>query len=378
MDCIECGEPLVFGGAETLHLEEDYEVSGVIGSASTNQTAYIFECVECGLDERRIKFFSMNLRPQAAEDTDAVLEFCRDEGIIGTGWGHRDRDFESSEDYLSFRRDNEPETGSVLRPIKDFVIWMKPDDIVFLYDKPSSQYYLARVTGEWQYINNAHFSREMKDDYKQHDVWQFRTAEWHKMSRKYLTGDVLSGTPPRGTIQKKKSIDEDQAKYLSLLPDGPDIDRETDFGRLQDRMRKRAFGSDGDPSEIIRLLTDDELETIVINFVQRRTGAVLMQNTTGDALPDIESLLRKVGNDGSPRTIGTQVKRGALRDRGDLENFLKNADELYIYCTGGSDVDGAIEISDRELAGYMCNYIAELPPSAILRVENVIDRTKAN
>ena len=371
MECDSCDVSLEFSRTETVQPEKAYEEADVIGSASTKKNEYIFECSDCGQYKKRIKFFTLSLRPQGAEDIDKVLQFCREEKIIGIGWGLEGVDFETREDYLDYRCHQEPEIGEVKRSVKDFVIWNQPDDIVFLYDKPTSQYYLAQVTGEWQYITQADLPKEKREEYKKHDIWQFRKATWHEMPRKYLTGDVLSGTPPPSSTIHKKDFDEEQAKYLALLPEEPDVDNDAEIAALQDCLRQQAFGPDGSPEEILRPLTDDELETIVVSFVQRHTDAVLMQNTTNDDLPDVESLLRAVGDDGRPQTIGTQVKRGGLDNKGNLENFLTNADDLYIYGKGDSGIEGATDISNRDIAEYMSYYTAELPPSALLRLEGV-------
>lgn len=369
MDCDKCGALLSYSHKTTRRCETEYEESGVIGRASTNQDMYVFECEECDSDPTHVKFFSLTIRPQRAENIDEVLRFCRDEGIIGLGWGVENRSFENPESYLRYRRDEEGEPGKIKRDIKDFVIWMEPDDIVFLYDKPTSQYYLAQVEGEWSWVNDAELSESKRREFKRNDIWQFRDATWHKMQRKYLTGDVLSGTPPPMSTLQKKDFNEKQAKYLALLPGEPDVDADADFEALQDRLHQEAFGNNGDPENLLRRLSEEELETIVVSYVQRHNDAVLMQNTTNDDLPDVESLLRTTGDDGRPVTIGTQVTRGGLSNKGDLKNFLKHADELYIYANGDTKIAGATELIDREIAEYMCDYIAELPPSALLRLE---------
>lgn len=371
MDCDECGALLSYSHQTTRRYETEYEESGVIGRASTSQDEYIFECEECDSDATHVKFFSLTIRPQGAENIDEVLQFCRDEGIIGLGWGAEEQSFEKPESYLEYRRNEENEPGKVRRDIKDFVIWMEPDDIVFLYDKPTSQYYLAQVEGDWTWVDDSDLSEAKRKEFKRNDIWQFRDATWHKMPRKYLTGDVLSGTPPPQSTLHKKDFNEQQAKYLALLPGEPDVDADADLEALQDRLRQEAFGVNGDPETLLRPLTDTELETIVVSYVQRHTDAVLMQNTTNDDLPDVESLLRATGDDGRPVTIGTQVKRGGLSNKGDLKNFLGNADELYIYANGDTEITGATELTDREIAEYMCYYIAELPPSALLRLEQI-------
>lgn len=371
MDCDECGALLSYSHQTTRRYETEYEESEVIGRASTSQDEYIFECEECDSDATHVKFFSLTIRPQGAENIDEVLQFCRDEGIIGLGWGAEEQSFEKPESYLEYRRNEENEPGKVRRDIKDFVIWMEPDDIVFLYDKPTSQYYLAQVEGDWTWVDDSDLSEAKRKEFKRNDIWQFRDATWHKMPRKYLTGDVLSGTPPPQSTLHKKDFNEQQAKYLALLPGEPDVDADADLEALQDRLRQEAFGVNGDPETLLRPLTDTELETIVVSYVQRHTDAVLMQNTTNDDLPDVESLLRATGDDGRPVTIGTQVKRGGLSNKGDLKNFLENADELYIYANGDTEITGATELTDREIAEYMCYYIAELPPSALLRLEQI-------
>lgn len=371
MDCKECGSLLAYTTQTGVHAEDELEASGVIERASTSQQEYVFDCPGCDAASTRIKFFSLSIRPQGAEDIDDVLGFCRDEGIIGLGWGAENQSFAAPEEYLRYRRDETGDSDNVRRDIKDFVIWVDADDIVFLYEKKTSQYYLAHVTGDWTWVETADLSAEKRHQYKEHDVWQFREATWYEIPRKYLTGDVLSGTPPPHSTLHKKNFDAQQAKYLALLPGEPDVDAEANFESLQDRLRQEAFGRDGDPKALLRPLTHDELETVVVSYVQRHTDAVLMQNTTNDDLPDIESLLRGTGSDGRPVTIGSQVKRGGLDKTGDLENFLKNADELFIYAKGSTDIKGAVELTDREIAGYMCYHIAELPPSALLRLEQL-------
>lgn len=371
MDCDACGALLSYSDQTTRQKEAEYKHAGVIGNASTDHDEYVFECEECDADATHVKFFSLTIRPQGAENIDEVLQFCRNEGIIGMGWGVEDRSFEKPEPYLEHRRHDEGESGKVRRDIKDFVIWMESDDIVFLYDKPTSQYYLAQVDGDWTWVDDADLSEAKREEYKRKDIWQFRDATWHEMPRKYLTGDVLSGTPPPQSTLHKKDFDEQQAKYLALLPGEPDVDADADLEALQDQLRQEAFGVNGDPGAVLRPLTDKELETIVVSYVQRHTDAVLMQNTTNDDLPDVESLLRTTGDDGRPVTIGTQVKRGGLSNKGDLKNFLENADELYIYTSGDTEIPGATELTAREVAEYMCYHIAELPPSALLRLDQI-------
>jgi len=371
MNCDECGVLLSYSQQTTRRYETEYEAAGVIGEASTSQKEYIFECEECNSDDTHVKFFSLTIRPQGAENTDEALRFCRDEGIVGLGWEPEGRSFEKPDSCLRYRRDQENESGKIKRDIKDFVIWVEPDDIVFLYDKPTSQYYLAQVESDWTCVNDADLSESKRQEFNRNNIWQFREATWLKMPRKYLTGDVLSGTPPPHSTLHKKDFNEQQTKYLALLPGEPDVDADADFEALQEQLRQEAFGDNGNPGTILRPLTDEELETIVVSYVQRHTDAVLMQNTTNDDLPDVESLLRATGDDGRPVTIGTQVKRGGLSNKGDLRNFVENADELYIYASGETEVAGATELTDREVAEYVCEYIAELPPSALLRLEQI-------
>lgn len=358
-------------GSETIDLsDQNEELVEVIGSNSTPHNVYDFFCDECEETHNRIKFFSMTLRPEGADNRDKVARFCREENIIGQGWGPTEP-YESAKEFLRHRRDKADEPGNVDSSIRNFVAWMEPDDIVFIYDKLDSQYYLVKVDGGWECRLNADLSSEKRELYKNHDIRQFRSAEWYPVPRRNLTGAILSTTPPRPTVQKRKNLDKDQAEYLAWLQDEPDVDRGVDIVNLKDNLRQRAFGDNGDPGRILEPLSFDELETIIVSYVQRHTDAVLMQNTTVDDLPDIESLLRAVDADGRPRTIGIQVTRGGVNAEGDLRNFLENADELYIYCNGGIDIEGATEITDREVAEYMCYYAGELPPTALVRLSRV-------
>lgn len=362
---------MALSGSKSTDLElVNEEASEILGDNTTNHTVYNFNCPDCEENETTIKFFSMSLRPGGAENKDIVTQFCRNEKIIGQGWGPTD-EIDSPEAFLRHRRDEKGEQGKVNSSIRNFVAWMESDDVVFIYDKMNSQYYLVRVGGEWKSLPSADLSPEKRKQYKKHDIRQFRSAEWYAVPRRNLTGAVLSTTPPRPTVQKRKNLDEDQAEYLAWLQNEPDIDKEVDIVSLKDNLRQQAFGENGEPSQILEPLSFDELETIVVSYVQRHTDAVLMQNTTVDDLPDIESLLRSINADGRPQTIGIQVTRGGINSKGDLENFLENADELYIYCNGNFDIESATEITDREIAEYMCYYAAELPSTALVRLARV-------
>lgn len=371
MECHNCGSVMELSGSKSTDLGlVNEKANEVLGQNTTNHTVYDFNCPGCEENKNTIKFFSMTLRPGDADNKDVVTQFCRNEDIIGQGWGPTDP-IDSAEAFLRHRRDKKGEQGKVNSSIRNFAAWMEPDDIVFIYDKVNAQYYLVRVEGEWQSLPSADLSSEKREQYLKHDIRQFRSAEWYAVPRRNLTGAVLSTTPPRPTVQKRKNLDEDQAEYLAWLQNEPDIDEEVDIKSLKDNLRQQAFGKNGTPSQILEPLSFDELETVVVSYVQRHTDAVLMQNTTIDDLPDIESLLRSIDPDGRPQTIGIQVTKGGINNEGDLENFLNNADELYIYCSGGFDIEGATEITDREIAEYMCYYMAELPSTALVRLARV-------
>lgn len=371
MKCEDCSSTLRLEDSKTLHLEQEYADKGLIGNARTSQDSFIFSCASCNSERTRMKFFSITLKPGGASEKDAVLPFCYDEGIIAIGWEAAKKNIKTRDDYLSYRLDKKGEQGRVKREIKDFTLWVRPDDILFAYHKPTSEYYMIQVAGDWQYRPNAKLSAEKRKKYEQHGIWQFYEANWQKVPRKYLDGDVLAGTPPPATIQKRQNVGWSQAEYYALLREEHDIDEEVEITELQDRMRSIGFGPEGSPSEVLNLLAWNELETIVINYVQRQTGAVLLQNTTDDDFPDIESLLRSSRDDGRPRTIGVQVTRGSVNNRGDLENFLQNADDLFVYCKGHSEVKGAVDLTDREILSYMCYHTPELPPSALLRLSSL-------
>lgn len=361
-----------FRGSEKVSPEPEYADAGLIGRpANTGKKQYHFDCVECGKGVEKIRFFCMTNKPGGADTPDEVNSFCRREDIIGIGWGTPgDAEIGNQDDYLKHRLENESPSGRVKTPLKDFIIWMNEGDVVFVYDQKVSKYYKVVVESDWIFTPNAELPPEKQAEYEKYDIASFRVANWEQVERQALPGDVLSGTPPpNSTIHKKNFTDKD-AEYLVQLRGDLHIDEEVDISQLKQTLYGTAFGNGHNPKSVITPLSSEELETIVVSYVQRLTGAVLLQHTRIEDLADIESILRTVDRkNGGSRTIATQVKRGGVGDE-PMESVLEEVDDLYLYSTTGSTVSCAINLKHEEIAEYICYNTGELPPSALWRLNN--------
>lgn len=356
---------------DKLDFESEFKRKCVINTTSTTHERVVYRCPYCS-NEQSVKLFAMTLKPgRLGQITGSisradVVPFCRGEKILGAGWGYElDEDPETRAEALKLLHDcpDFDPSGQTPRRWKDFIIWLSQDDIVYVYDKPSGQYWQVMIDSGWKFTTNSGLSDNKQEEFIDHDIWHYRDATWKSISLKGIHGSTQPSVPPHATIQKIHS-EKGSIEYAVDRFFGSEISEEIDFRELGEVLARLS------DIELIDVLHDNEVEDVVIQYVQRKEDVVFVNRTRQSNQPDVECLLRRVGGDNEPYNIGLQVKAGgglAGDEVRRLENFLNSHEKLYTYTEDGSEVPGGTVITDAQLSSYIRDYLPELPPYVINR-----------
>jgi hypothetical protein len=268
-----------------------------------------------------MNLWRINLKPASAVGVDAV-KFCMDEGVVGIGWG-LDVQSESPEAYLeraSAKAKADRIWGRGWKAASNALVKrIQENDLIWTRDRTGS-YFLGRLHGGWRPLNSDEAQRA---DIR--NVWQ---CEWRKVGAEDMVpGAVVNGFRRGKTVQLVKN--ETAHAYSQLL-----------FNRRTNRQDyKVEVGRDHD---LLRLLSDQDLEDVVGLYLQAELGYLIYPSTCKKDTLAVEFIWVKP--DGSERG-GVQVKGGNMKL--DQDKYANWEDTLFLFAASGDYGEYKGKVSQR-------------------------------
>ena len=141
-----------------------------------------------------MNLFRIHTRPSGGNpDMHATFQYCLDNGVLGVGW--RVAGLANTAHWGSYEQVAQAVHGSLQQP-RYIYQYVRPGDLVWTRD-PAAKYYLARVTGGWEYWQDC-AGRELDVD-----IANVFRCDFHSIELEDVPGTVVSSFGNRGrTIQR--------------------------------------------------------------------------------------------------------------------------------------------------------------------------------
>lgn len=299
-------------------------------------------------------------------------------GIAGIGWGeHVDEDSSSLEEVFQdfygcdgFGGKDSIENESIV----EFLLWMKPGDIVKTNYKKDGHDIFAQIKSDWKLTNESSSAeaKELKehgfDIYRKVDrlgIPRFDILELHSHSARGTTGRIKNGVSSETVEQLVQKFDRAEFVGDSNFKKLESIKKEIDYRKLFETL-----WSIEDKKIIESVGGGEYLEELVVGYVQRKEDGVARIKTAPSSMKNIEVILQGPSNHGvKPNIIGIQATSGSTDE--DLEGFLQTGDVLYVYSDDSIDHKKAVNITDSELADYIRTYPSDVPLPVVERLSDM-------
>jgi len=213
------------------------------------------------------KLWKIHIRPGGGEEdipSEERVKFCLREKIIGIGW-QVDRKPSSKEDYMKLGKECVKQKkwgkwGKSWKKNANVILFrMKIGDLVWFRDTYDN-YYLARITGEWEYRDN--------EEYKKMDIVNVRPVEVYKVGkgkRAEIPGKIISIFNRRLTTHQ---IHDETALLFSKILFNKHSQKN------YDNIEKKSL-------DIFSLLSSEDLEDVVGLYLQLEKKFVLIPSSRG-------------------------------------------------------------------------------------------------
>jgi hypothetical protein len=271
----------------------------------------------------------------SCEDREATLQFCLAGGFLGVGWG-AGADITEWSDYEQVAKDWYGRVDPSVRAVHDL-----PDGSLIWTRDIRGQYYLGQVNAPWVHIAGEH------PDY--FDIHNVRPAHIVACGvESVVPGKVANAFRPPRALQR---IHDDAAlRYSASL-----------FAELAGQAAPwHAPLAD----VLTSCLTAQDLEDLVLMYMQRRMGYLAMPASRRADTPAYEYVLRHP--DGHIAVV--QVKTGwssVPRDAGSLP--VESADRVYVFSAtssySGEPASNVITLDFEQLVDFMRTEPTALPPT---------------
>ncbi len=211
-----------------------------------------------------------------------VTEFCVKQGIIGIGWG-LDPAPTTREEY--WKRGRETWGGRGWSAAVNALLFrMNDGDFVWVRNRQFT-YYLGKISGSWRPENRA--------DHLEYDVRNVRPCVWTRIGTEgHVPGAVTNSFRARSTIQQ---VNDRDSMTLS------------EFIFAQKRNEPFTPPEHDRQIDILRILSDKDLEDAVAIYIQVEHQCVMFPSTCKKNTPGVECLFASIENG---KRIGMQVKGG--------------------------------------------------------------------
>ena len=272
--------------------------------------------------------YRLKIQPGGAKDGTDPYEFCKNEGIVGIGWGYNNVPFSDGDDlddvaeiadvetavdrhseieqrYIERKGDDYTpsrvkQNGDLKASLRYMIAEMEVGDLVWVNE--GSEFAVCQITGEWDVDLNGDVDKHAR--YARNDIRNFREAEWNVVPYTMVPGFVKRRFARQGSTLSKMRI-EDERKAISK-----EIVSIGEFDETADGIAEK-LNNYRNPDDVLEILDPVEIEDIVLLLLQAGdNGWSVIKSSTNSSEADIECELRRVVDNGVERAF-VQVKSGA-------------------------------------------------------------------
>ncbi|MCY4498158.1 MAG: hypothetical protein OXC14_12820 [Rhodospirillaceae bacterium] len=231
----------------------------------------------------------------------ATFQYCLDNGFLGVGW--RVDNLTNTRDWKEYERAGVPLHQSIQKP-RYIYENVTVGDLVWTRD-PAGQYYLARVTGGWQYLTNP------KEQELNIDIENVFHCEFYRVPLDAVPGTVVSGFGARGrTIQQIHNLSA--RVYSQHLWNG--------------WVEQRIYEIDvADFPDIFAMLDPEETEDLVFLYLQNQGWYVVPNSRKSNTLR-FEFML---AHSETGEKALTQVKTGNVSLN--IDDYANDAQRIFLF-----------------------------------------------
>ncbi|WP_439028074.1 hypothetical protein [Haloarchaeobius sp. DT45] len=321
--------------------------------------------------------YGMKLQPGAAEAGTDPFEFCKQEGVVGVGWGLDRRQFDTLDEVIENHREirerrieQGKEAGRVLQDgrlnaaLRHVLENMEPGDFVWVNEK--NKFALCKIESDWAVSSNL--SDEEFERFHKRDIQNFRHVDWVDIPYSLVPGYVRRKfSRPFGTLKRMNTgIDEDSKQVILALHSQGELasDRSLDREQIAKKLATH------EPERVFNILGSDETEDIVISYLQSE-GWRIIKSSTSSSQADIECEMRKERH-GQSVAGYLQVKTGdASLDPDTYEKYSSDG-EMIFFVQSGVDVENHNNMSalaPKKIYDYMVSDYNYLPSDSLLKLD---------
>lgn len=269
-------------------------------------------------------------------DRQDLLDFCRQERLVGVGWAEI-RTKENSEEAIREDAAYYDDATAAIKAL-NAMRRMQLDDLI--WTRLDSQYYLCRVTGLWE-------NRNPNEQHYRFDISNYVNVEWLEIGyEQNVPGKVVSSFRPAASAQSISGV-EDISMYL--------WNKYSQTDKYHVKKEKLNFWS---------VLSAESIEELVLLYLQVEKGFHIYSSTVKYAFPVFECQM--VNNKGIK--CYPQVKSGNVslnaNDYVDVLRMDPNA-EIYLFSTSetytSNECKNVVFLYKNEIESFIRTYKDVLP-----------------
>ena len=322
--------------------------------------------------------YGMKLQPGDADDDVDVFDFCREEGVVGVGWGGiEDKGYETAEEVRQAHLEKQARraeqgkgTGEVLSddrlnaPLRYLLNEMEPSDFVWVNE--GNEFALCQVAGDWNVAYNL--SESEFERYVSHDIIHFRPVDWVDVPYELVPGYVRRRFSGQfGTMQQMDTgVTEESKTVLKALHSQGELNttRSLDRARIADKV------ADAETDRVFDILGSEETEDIVISYLQSE-GWRIIKSSTSNSQAKIECEMRT--EEGGQSVAGyLQVKTGSAGLNPDSYEEYAEAGRMFFFVQSGVSVEyreDMVAIEPEAIHEYMVSDYQYLPNESLVKLD---------
>jgi len=274
--------------------------------------------------------YRLKIQPGGAKDGTDPYEFCKDEGVVGIGWGYNDVPFTDEDDLgrveslpsveAATTRHNDIErrfserkgddytptrvkqNGELKSSLRYMLSEIEEGDLVWVNE--GSEFAVCQITGDWQ--ADLDLEADKQAQYARNDVRNFRDAEWNVVPYTMVPGFVKRRFAGQGSTLSKMHIEEERKAITEQIFSIGEFEESRD-GLVESITTK--LNGDVAPVDVLEILDPVEVEDIVLLLLQSgNDGWSIIKSTTNSSEADVECELRRIIDDRVERAF-VQVKK---------------------------------------------------------------------
>lgn len=253
-----------------------------------------------------MRLWRINLKPKSQQGI-STSEFCFSNHIVGIGW-QVDPVPKTKEEYFQYGKQKYKVGRGWSAAANAFLNRMKEGDLIWSRNRQGN-YYLGSIDSDWRYESGAAFTNA--------DIPNVRSCKWVEVGlMDSVPGSVINGFRPAATVQRIK--DKSAALYSQFL-----------YGKLSGLPFSRPMKVT--ETDILRLLSDEDLEDAVAIYLQVAERCVMFPSTCKKDTMAVECLFVSLD---SGEKIGLQVKSGNYRLN--LDEYASFKGKMYLFTASGN------------------------------------------